>query len=472
VIETVRRVVRWFESPRLATWLLVFVGAWSVVATAVPQGDTVAAWASVHPFIEAVVRMLDLHHAFSAPLFRVVVFMLAVSTALCASKRTKVAFHRARALRGAQDQDRDSLISAHNLEIVCAVGRGSTEAVAEADAALRRLGIKTKRRGDVLSAVSPWWTVWGSPVFHWGLVALIAVVLMGSLQRSEGMMGVPVGQSVPDQPGSYGVLHTGPLHSWSRVHHNIRVDDLVTDFRTGKIDRGPTPIVSVLDADGRVVKKQPIYPNNPLQAGSLTIHPAAFGFAVNVSLLSGDGAVYNRTTKLVDISEVAPEGTAPLGALTVSDREGQPAERVVVTVPLRQEGGNLVVPQERQAHLVVTTVDGKPVADRVLNTGESIALPSGGMFRIDSIGYYARLTVVHDWSIPLLYAAMAVAMAGLTLTVVVRQQAVLVTVAEGPDGSLRLYASLRFWRNVPTNRAEIETELTRVLGAGQKEDDS
>jgi len=42
------------------------------------------------------------------------------------------------------------------------------------------------------------------------------------------------------------------------------------------------------------------------------------------------------------------------------------------------------------------------------------------------------------------------------------------TVVEDRDG-LKLVASIRLWRNVSTNREEIENELVKALGNGEKE---
>ena len=467
MIKGLRSTIRFLESARLATWLLVFLGGWSVLATLVPQGDAsdaaVTAWAAAHPLIDPVVRTVGLHTAFSALPFRACVFVLGLSTALCAWRRTKVALGRMRTLREAARSDAASLCDrADQVEVACGAGVSQASALETAAETLARLGVKTRRRDGLLYSVSPWWSVWGSPVFHWGLLAIMIVILVGSLQRSEGLMGVPVGQTIPDVPGSYGVLRVGPLHDWNLVHRSIRVDSFDTEFRTGDLDRGPTPTVSVLDANGSVIKTQRIFPNSPLQSGTLTIHPADFGFAVDVSLSSAAGEKFGQATQLVDISQTAADGTAPLRVLTLSNQAGQQQEYALVTVPLRREGGQFAVPQERTAHVVVASLDGRPVADRVLKPGEAIPLPNGDTLRVDAVGFYARLSVVDDGTISILYAAMAIAMLGLSLTVVSRQHVILVSADQGPDGVV-LHVWSHLWRNVSTTRAEVQSELSRAL---------
>ena len=108
------------------------------------------------------------------------------------------------------------------------------------------------------------------------------------------------------------------------------------------------------------------------------------------------------------------------------------------------------------------------VVDRVVSPGEGVALPIGDSLRVDSIGYYARLQIVDDWSTIPLYACLFVATLGLTITVVARQQIVLATVVEGPDGA-KLVARMRLWRNAPSSRETMERELTRALSQDEKE---
>jgi hypothetical protein len=59
---------------------------------------------------------------------------------------------------------------------------------------------------------------------------------------------------------------------------------------------------------------------------------------------------------------------------------------------------------------------------------------------------------------------MVIAMIGLATTLLLRQQLLVATVAEGPEG-LKLVAKMRLWRNTPTSRAEIVGELTSALGS-------
>lgn len=468
-----RRVVRFLGSAGLAVWLLAFAGLWSMVATAIPQGPPsdplVAAWASKYPLIEPVVRVIGLHQAFSSLVFAACVVALFVSTSLCAWQRTRAAIHRSRALRKATLADETSVSATHDLEIACDPALSKPEVLSIASETLGELDIHTKRRGDVLSAVSPSWAVAGSPVFHWALVALIVVIFASSLQRSEGLMGVAVGQAKPDAPASYGSLSTGPLHDWRGVRRSIRVDAFDLQYETGGTKHGPTPTVSVLDGHGQLIKTQRVYPNQQLKTGSLSIYPSAYGLSVALSMVPANGAETESLVQLVDFSETATEGTVPAGLLAISGQDGNPELKVAVTVPLEGANGQFdqALPEDPSARLVVTSMDDETLVDRIVAPGEEVALPTGDSLRVDGIGYYARLKVVDDWSTIPLYACLAAATFGLTIAFLTRQQIVLATVIDRPAGTV-LAVRMRLWRNESSSRSAVEAGLTRALGRVEK----
>jgi cytochrome c biogenesis protein ResB len=111
-----RRIGRFLGSAALATWLLVFVGIWSIVGSLVPQSvasqSAVNVWEAGHPYAAPVARFLGLHQAFSAPIFLACVAVLGVSTAICAWQRTKLARGRARRLTEAGRADRTAAVPA------------------------------------------------------------------------------------------------------------------------------------------------------------------------------------------------------------------------------------------------------------------------------------------------------------------------------------------------------------------------
>jgi hypothetical protein len=470
------RLLGFLGSATLALWLLVFVGVWSMAATAVPQGATSAAaataWAEKHPSLELMVRAVGLHHAFTSPLFILCSVLLALSTAVCCWNRTKFALRRSRRLKDAASMGEAALAEKHDLTIEIASNR-EADALEIASGTLAGIGIKTARRGNTLLAVSPSWSTWGSPVFHWSLLLLIVAALSGALLRSEGAMALYVGQTKPDAPASYMAVNTGPLHSWNLVHRSIRVDAFEPNLVLGGIDRGAVPTVSVLDRSGRALVTQQVYPNKKLHAGSLSINAPECGLAVAYSILSTSGVEVARQVQLAAFSQAATDGTVPLSELVSRSGPGGSQMKLSVTVPLDRANGNFGewIPAQPKARVVVRSAGDSVLQDRVVTPGQPLALPGGGSIRLDGIGWYSRLALTDDPTIPLVYASMVLAALGLTLTLVARQQIVAATVVQESDG-LKLVLQLRLWRNVPTDRGEIERELVRALGRDEKVSES
>ena len=463
-----RKLAGFLTSPRLAVGLLVFVGVWSLLATVVAQGGPtspdVNTWAAKHALMEPIVRAVDLHAAFTSPVLLAAIILLAVSTAGCAWRRTQVACARAHLLREAAQADRQRVLELSDLQIPIGSTLSNQDALSIVSQTLAGLGVRVRRSGDLLVAVSPPWSVWGSSIFHWSLAALIVVVLLGQMMRSEGSLSLAVGQVKADDPASYGSVHAGPWRDWSRTHRSVRLDKFEPDYATGGIDRGAVPTVSLLDGAGRVVKTQRVYQNMMLHVGSLAINAPGAGLAVVLGFLNPSGGMTGRSILLVDFSQTATEGTVPVSAVLSGSSGGNAAMRLSATVPLDRVDGHFGewIPRQPDARVLVQSSDGTPLLDKVLKTGESVALPGGGAVRLIDVGWYSRLSLVDDPTVPFIYAAMVAAAVGLALTLAVRQQVLVAAVQEGAEGAT-LVMRLRLWRNVPTNQDEIGSRLVEAL---------
>ncbi len=472
-----RKAIRFVGSAGFATGLMVVIAVYAMVATLIPQvgeswGADPQVWAAEHPVLEQIAQTLWLHRAFTSPIFIGLALVLGLSTALCAWARTKVAIGKARTLRRALATDAEGLAARHDFSIPVADSFSDDEVLARTSDTLERLGVRASRRESVLSSISQPWSVWGSPVFHWALLALIVALAAGNLLRAEGQMGLAVGQSKPDNPSSYGIMNAGVMRNWSTVQRSFRLDAFEQTYVTDGIDRGGTPTVALLDKDGNVVRSQRVYPNATLKHGSVTVYPKDYGLAVEVSIADPSGAVLGRSVQLVDFDPAAENGTVSSGYLVINDGAGNPQLKVYITVPVASVNGQLdrSIPDSPRARFVMRTLDNQVVLDQTVAQGEGVDFPAGKVI-FNGVGYYARLQIVDDSSIPLLYLGFIVATLGLTLAVVVRQRAVLAAVAHGDEGR-RLVVAVRFWRNAPTDRDEIRAELTRVLGTSEKGSES
>lgn len=464
-----RKLVKLLTSAKLAIVLIAFVGAWSTLATMVPQEATqpaeYAEWAAHSPSLVPIVRGVGLHRAFGAPVFVAVVVLLALSSAVCAWNRSRSAVLRSRRLREAAEADRDFVAASPDITIPIADGRDEQAVLAIAGATLCELGVKTRRRDGVLSAVTPWWAIWGSAIFHWALVALVVTVFMGMLLRSEGSMPVPVGDQRPDQEDSYISVESGSLHRWDGKDRVIRVDEFDPAVEKDGLDLGAVPTIAVIDGDGEVLVRQQVYPNKKLHSGSLSIYQPTVGLTVRLALTTKSGKPLPEVVQLVDFSQEETGGTYPVQPMVLSNNAGQVILRMEAMVPLDPDprgGYGEWIPKRPAARVILTDGDDHRILDEVVAKGESAEIEGGGTLKLVDIGWYSSLVLVDDPTIPYIYATMILALLGLTLSVSTRQQSITVAVVPGPEAA-RLLVRARLWRYVPTTIDEMREALESAL---------
>ena len=426
-------------SPRLAAGLMLYLGVYAFVGTLVPQGAStipkVAAWAASHRALEPLVAAIGLHRAYYGVLFLVPMALLAASTVTCAWKRTRTSISRFRTLSALGAGRVAALATQPSFELH-APDLSPAETLDVVQRELGVLGWRVRRSGDRAWLASFPVFVLASPLFHWSLVALMLVLPAGVLTRSDGLMGVPVAETVQDTPSSYGISTVGPFHRWAQPPLRIGVEKFEPSYVFGGLDRGPTPTVSIRSADGTVLKTQRVYPNNPLRYGSIIVHPNDYGLAASFVLLGADGAEIARSSPLVDFDDSASAGTAP-GEMVLSDSSGKAAARVAITIPLARRHGLVVrlLPKSPVVQVRLTGADGSLVATDTLHPGESHRFADGTSLRFLGVNYYARLNVVDDWTVPLLYVALMLALVGVSGALLATQRAIVATVSPDEDGT-------------------------------------
>jgi cytochrome c biogenesis protein ResB len=336
------------------------------------------------------------------------------------------------------------------------------------ESALAGLGVSGARRGDVFVAASSPWSVWWSPLFHWALVLIFCTLAVGSLFRAEGLMGVPEGESIKDEAAAYRVLTVGPLHSWSATDRRILLNGLRLDYAADGMNRGTSPDVSVLDGSGAVLARQVVYPNNALHYGSLTIHSSAWGLSPKFELLDQGGRTLGVSSAILDFPS-RPTGSTDPGDIEFTGADGQVALVARVTMPLER---NVTVAEAMAANpkvrVELLTPEGKNVGGGTLSEGEKLKLPDGSSLRLARVGFYARLSVVDDPTIPLLYASLLAALVGVAFALLARQRLIVVEYCRHDDEP-RLEAFTRLWRNAGVTAKELEDALKSVASPESKE---
>ena len=426
------RVLRALRSRELALALLLLLAVFSLLGT------------------------LGVDFVYSSLPFYALAGLLLAATAVCAWERTRAAWRRLGRLGhvsapvlGRLKERPGTVVRAPPTE-----DRSPEETMADAGRGMRALGLRVSVGPRLLEASSGRWALLGSPVFHWSLAALILFVALGQLTRAEGFVGVPIGSSVTDATESYRMLDEGPLYPG---HSGLRIEatDMVLSYIDGDVDRGAAPIVSLYDGDD-LVASQRVYPNNPLRHGSLLIHMNDYGLSPLVVLQGPDGRERAREAFIADYDEERPEGVEPVEFDLTSD--GGASLPVVLQLVAASE--------DEESRIDVTITDpelGFPTKTSV-GVGEPLELPGGELLIVEDVGFYARLSIADDWSVPYLYLLFALTTITVTVAVLVPHRRVLVLWHEGPGGAA-LHVDARHSRGSPVFAARVEGALRSAVGA-------
>lgn len=441
------RVYDTLRSRRLAVVLLAALAVWAGLATLVPQGGA-AGTAPSAAIPRWLVGALGLDHAFSSPVFVGLAALLFCSTVACSLERSKSAVRLwRRAGRDARSVSAtrrwDFTVQAHDAE----------DAAALVNEAFRTAGLSVRVATDeMVFATSPRFGVWGSPAFHWLLALLVAIIAAGQLTRAEGMMGVPIGSSRIDARDSYGVVSEGPLHKrFSAL--TIAVPSLALTHMVGGIDRGPAPYVELYDGTERIAAGY-VFPNHPLRYKSLVIHPSDIGLAV--TLVAPDGTTIDA---LLDFDESGCVARS-VSALEAAGPGG--VTRIDLSIPLDRVEGRCAtaLPRAPRIEWVATGPAGRLSGEAAPK--ERFEPVPGFTVTVGSVGYYARLSVVDDWSVYPMYAVFVLAAIALAVALFVPYREAAAFIESGPAGTV-VRVRARHSRRDPAFAQRIQQRVERTL---------
>jgi len=457
------------RSPRLVAWLIAGIGVYIVLATLVPHGSAtepkVAAWAVRHPVAERYVASLGLHRPYTNPVFLLLVVLLEASTIVCAWERTVSAARGSRAV-GVVTPELLARLREADGRILLPAGKSREEAADAAERVLRRFRMRVRRGPVLLEADSFRFAAFGSPAFHWALAAILALIMAGQLTRAEGKIGIRVGEASRETHASYGHVEEGPLFLERHTGLDLAVSDLDSEHRAGGHDRGPSPFVSLL-REGRVLRRQWVYPNNPLRLGRLFVHYDDYGLSPAVTVLAPDGSVVATGAFFADFANMRQDGLVPVEVTLAQGASDELFLRLAIRLDPGEKPGSFIrAMPSGQAVDLSCRLGTSPTftAPARLEPGRDVVLSSGLRVRYDGTRYYARLVVVDDWSIPYLYVAFAGACIATVFTLILPPRTVWVLAEESPER--RLLVRVRAGRSDPAFRGLVARRLAEAVGSG------
>lgn len=465
-------MLRWVwtqvTSMRTALVLLFLLALAAIPGSLVPQTSASAIGVSDfqrdHPTLNRIYEPLGLYHVYSSVWFSAIYLLLFVSLIGCIIPRVTV---YARGIRTPPPKLPKRLDRLPQWGSAGTAG-SSEQVLDDAQAWLKGKHFRVRRTADGISAERGYLRELGNLVFHLSLVFVLVGVAWNSLWGFKGSAIVVEGQTFANSVTQYDEFHAGVMVNTDKLPgFSLKLDSFTAKFETGTVQRGAAREfrADVTVQNQGATTQKVIEVNHPLGVAGMKVHLLGHGYAANVVIKDGQGNVtysgpvvflpqdgnfssagvikapdarpvqlgfegYFLPTAVVD--QLGPRSVFPDAfnpALFLNVWYGQP--RTETGVP-----SNVYV-LDKTGMTQLIDAQGNPVAFQ-LKPGETFTLPEGkGSIEFTSVSRWTKVQVSRAPGLPMAFGAIALAVAGLCLSLFVRPRRLFVKVRPGDEsGSL------------------------------------
>ncbi len=261
-----------FASVRLAVGLLVTLAATILLGAWCPQISQGGAQKVSEMFGEATARQLiglGVADIFHSPFFLALISLLTLNMIACSAQRV---FPKVRSLKAPMVFLSPQEIARLPICLTVEERLNGDKVLESLAARLRGLGYCVRLQGDSLTAEAGKIGRLAPTVTHIGLLSLLLGVTITSWTGFSGFQPVVCGESLSFARSEHSQLWIGKLPDW-----RVRVDDTRReDYESGDVKQWYSSL-SILDADGHVLKTQEISVNNPLSYAGVDIYQSSWG---------------------------------------------------------------------------------------------------------------------------------------------------------------------------------------------------
>ena len=465
-------------SMRTAIILLFALAIAAVPGGLVPQRPTspfqVSLWKQENPTFADLFEVLGVFDVYGSPWFAAVYLLLFVSLVGCILPRTSVYLKALRAPAAAPPRPVPKLSSA-----VPATATGSVEDVlAAAQRHLKRKGFRTRRIGDAtagtIAGEKGYLREAGNLSFHIALLGMLVTMAFTNLMGYRGHVIVVEGQGFSNTLTQYDDLSAGPFFNANQLEpFTLRLDMFTVRFEASNVQRG-----AAREFDAKVDLTTPtggtqrldLGVNNPIHVGSTDIHLVGHGYAPIVTVRDGNGEVAFSGPIVFQ-----PVDGMMRSAGVVNARDARPDrlgfEGYFIPTSVSDENGiRSVFPDALNPELVLNAWAGPPVPEtgRPMNVyvldkagmiqlkdattgdlarmrltpGDTYVLPDGkGSVTFGGWQRWTKLQISTTPGAWFMLGWLAVAVGGMTISLLVRPRRVWLHAADAPDGTVDVHAA-------------------------------
>ncbi|MBX3099418.1 MAG: cytochrome c biogenesis protein ResB [Salinibacterium sp.] len=477
VVGYLRFFWRQLTSMRTALFLLLLLAIAAIPGSLVPQVSSdpngVIQYKANNPDIAPILDQLQVFTTYSSVWFSAIYLLLFISLIGCVIPRTKYHFD---ALRARPPKTPARLSRLEGFTTRTAIG-GPAEAVAAANALLRKSGYRTEVYDNSVSAERGYLRETGNLVFHTALIGVLAAVGIGGGFGYTGQRVIVEGYAMTNTLASYDSFNPGRFFTDAALEpFSIAVDSFVPTYEIENVSALGQPIDYVANVSttlrGATPQKATIKVNEPLHIGGTEVYLLGNGYApvITVKDMAGNVVFSQPTACLPQDANLRsnciikiPDGLAQQvgmigffyptavelsdGTLTSSypDSINPVASFFIYTGDLGLDNGRGTNAYSLSLDNLTQIAGGKSGTPAIrLGVGDVADLPNGlGTIELTAIPRFVSLDVHHDpaqaWV--LLFAVLVVI--GLITSLFIPRRRVWVKVVESKNGTLTLeYAGL------------------------------
>ncbi|MEV7529314.1 cytochrome c biogenesis protein ResB [Agrococcus sediminis] len=289
---------RQLTSMRTAIVLLLLLAVAAIPGSLVPQRSSdpngVLQVRADNPELVWLYDALSLHDVYSSPWFSAIYLLLFTSLVGCVIPRL---VHHWRAMRALPPRTPARLSRLVGFQTV----PGDASDLDRADRVLRRLGYRTTRYGDSVSAERGYLRETGNLLFHISMLALLVVIGIGSGFGYNGQRLVIEGRGFANTLSSYDSFTAGQWFDDAELApFAVQLDDLDVVYE----NENPNAVGAPLDftahvsvTEGGEAREAQIKVNEPLTVAGADLYLISNGYAPRISVRDSEGqVVYDEYT--------------------------------------------------------------------------------------------------------------------------------------------------------------------------------
>ncbi|HEX8949570.1 MAG TPA: cytochrome c biogenesis protein ResB [Dissulfurispiraceae bacterium] len=283
-------ILRKLRTRRFAVAFMILMAASLILATAIPQrtamnGVELYRFHADHPGLSSFISAAGLDHVYTTWWFLGAVFLFALNISLNLSEQVKSALRKSRHEAFPGLERIEKLPLARTLPVP---GNADADIERRVKDALEGKGYRTEGHSNGFIASKGVWSAWSIPVFHLGMLIILAGILISGLTKFNGSSELSEGQTFSGKGGEFIEKVFGALKLEPALDFQLRLKK----YRTENWDNGrPKLYRSTMEVveHGKPVFSKDVEMNEPLRYKGYAFYQSKYhGYSASLALRDKD----------------------------------------------------------------------------------------------------------------------------------------------------------------------------------------